>query len=82
MQNAGQALAQPAGAVRVKGRVKDLQGRDVAYATLVFEPGQITGLSNENGRFEVFLSPGSFTVQVAHLGYRPRRLTWDLAVGT
>jgi len=77
-----QALAQPAGAVRVKGRVKDLQGRDVAYATLVFEPGQITGLSNENGRFEVFLSPGSFTVQVAHLGYRPRRLTWDLAVGT
>ncbi|MFZ9679966.1 MAG: DUF5686 family protein [Bacteroidia bacterium] len=75
-------LAQTTGTVRVKGLVKDTQGREVAYATLVFEPGQISGLSNESGRFEVVLPPGSYTVQVAHLGYRPRRLTWDLAAGT
>ncbi len=74
--------AQPPGTVRVRGWVKDDQGRGVAYATLVFEPGQITGLSNENGRYEVFLRPGAYTVQVAHLGYRPRRMNWEFPQGS
>ena len=74
--------AQPPGTVRVQGWVKDDQGRGVAYATLVFEPGQITGLSNENGRYEVFLPPGAYTIQVAHLGYRPRRLNWECFRGS
>ncbi|MBM3914376.1 MAG: carboxypeptidase regulatory-like domain-containing protein, partial [Sphingomonadales bacterium] len=48
--------------IKVRGRVLDTQGKPVAYATVVMEPGQWTGLSNENGLYEIMIPAGDYVV--------------------
>ena len=64
--------------IKIKGRVLDTQGNPVAYATVVMEPGQWTGLSNENGLYEIMIPAGDYVVYCSHLGYQPLRLNWTL----
>ena len=64
--------------IKVKGRVLDSQGKPVAYATVVMEPGQWTGLSNENGYYEIMIPAGDYVIYCSHLGYQPLRLNWTL----
>ncbi len=68
--------------IKVRGRVLDTEGRLVAYATIVMEPGQRTGLSNENGQYEIMIPAGDYVIYCSHLGYQPLRLTFSLAAAS
>jgi len=78
---AGNINKDAASSVKVRGRVLDTEGRPVAYATVVMEPGQWTGLSNENGQYEITIPPGDYVIYCSHLGYHPRQWKWSLEAG-
>ncbi len=58
------------------GRVVDEQGKPVEYATVVLLKGneQIVGMATDaDGRFELKVSPGDYTLQIQYLGLDPVR---------
>lgn len=59
-----------------KGRVVDEQGKAVEYATVVLQKGseQVAGMATDNeGRFELKVPTGAYTLTVQYLGYDPVR---------
>jgi hypothetical protein len=46
------------------------------------EPGQWTGLSNENGQYEITAPAGNYVIYCSHLGYQPRQWIWTLEAGS
>lgn len=58
------------------GRVVNEQGQAVEYATVVLlrDTQQVAGMATDSeGRFELKVSPGDYTLSVQYLGYEPLR---------
>ncbi|HIW64632.1 MAG TPA: outer membrane beta-barrel protein [Candidatus Alistipes intestinipullorum] len=56
------------------GRVVDAQGKAVEYATVVLlkDDKQVAGMATDaDGRFELKVAPGEYTLQIQYLGYDP-----------
>ena len=56
------------------GRVVDEQGKAVEYATVVLLKGdqQVVGMATDaDGRFELKVAPGEYTLQIQYLGLEP-----------
>lgn len=56
------------------GRVVDQQGKAVEYATVVLlkDDRQVAGMATDaDGRFELKVAPGEYTLQIQYLGYEP-----------
>ena len=56
------------------GRVVDEQGKAVEYATVVLlkDDRQVAGMATDaDGRFELKVAPGEYTLQIQYLGYEP-----------
>ena len=56
------------------GRVVDQQGKAVEYATVVLlkNEQQVAGIATDaDGRFELKVAPGEYTLQIQYLGYDP-----------
>lgn len=56
------------------GRVVDQQGKAVEYATVVLmkDDKQVAGMATDaDGRFELKVAPGEYTLQIQYLGYDP-----------
>ena len=60
------------------GRVVDENGKAVEYATVVLLKGnrQIAGMASDaDGRFELKVAPGEYTLQIQYLGFDPVKRT-------
>lgn len=60
------------------GRVVDQQGKAVEYATVVLmkDDRQVAGMTTDaDGRFELEVAPGEYTLQIQYLGYEPVKQT-------
>lgn len=60
------------------GRVVDQQGKAVEYATVVLlkDDRQVAGMATDaDGRFELKVAPGEYTLQIQYLGYEPVKQT-------
>ena len=56
------------------GRVVDEQGKAVEYASVVLLKGtqQVVGMASDaDGRFELKVAPGEYTLQIQYLGFDP-----------
>lgn len=71
---AGLADASAARLCPAVGRVVDEQGKAVEYATVVLLKGdqQVVGMATDaDGRFELKVAPGEYTLQIQYLGLEP-----------
>lgn len=73
--------AMAARALPARGRVVDEQGKAVEYATVVLQKGteQVAGMATDSeGRFELKVPTGAYTLTVQYLGYDPVRRELEL----
>jgi len=54
----------------VRGSVKSTEGEVLPYAALLITPGNYSGITNEQGRFEMKLPPGDYQIQLHFMGYQ------------
>lgn len=54
----------------VKGTIKSAEGEPLPYAALLITPGNFSGITNEQGRFEMKLPAGNYQLQVHFMGYQ------------
>lgn len=64
-----------------RGRVTDEKGQGLPYASLALTPGSHSTITNESGRFEIYLPAGNYTLQLHYLGYNAQKLAVELGVG-
>lgn len=54
----------------VRGTIKSAEGEPLPYAALLITPGNYSGITNEQGRFEMKLPAGSYLLQVHFMGFQ------------
>lgn len=54
----------------VTGSIKSMQGEPLPYAAFLITPGNHSGITNEQGRFEMKLPAGNYSIQVHFMGYQ------------
>lgn len=54
----------------IKGQIQDPEGNPLAFATLFIAQTGTGTVSNEEGFYEIVLSPGNYTVVFQYLGYK------------
>jgi len=67
--------------VAFRGRVTDEKGQGLPYASLSLTPGSHSTITNESGRFEIYLPAGSYTLQLHYLGYNAQKVLVELGNG-
>ena len=63
-------LSSPSWAGGVRGTVKDTQGQPLSYATIYVKQTGSGTTTNQEGRFEINLAPGSYELIFQYLGYQ------------
>jgi hypothetical protein len=58
----------------LKGQVLNPKGEPLPFASLVLVPGNHSTIANEKGRFELYVEPGDYLLQVHYLGYSALKL--------
>lgn len=71
-------LAANAQNVAFRGRVTDERGQGLPYASLALTPGSHSTITNESGRFEIYLPAGSYTLQLHYLGFNAQKVGVEL----
>ncbi len=75
------AIAAPAWALRVSGRVTDRQGQPLEFATVAVPALKMGAVSDEQGAFELDLPAGRALLEVSQIGYQRARLEIVVADG-
>jgi hypothetical protein len=63
----------------VSGSVKSTHSEVLPYAAFLITPGNHSGITNEQGRFEMKLPPGNYTIQVHFMGYQGVKKEFSVA---
>jgi hypothetical protein len=74
----GVALAQYG---TVFGRVTDRNGEPIEAATIVTSNPDVGAVTNADGRYEMRMAPGKYTVTFSHVQYRTRSVTLYVNLG-
>lgn len=64
--------------VAFRGRVTDERGQGLPYASLSLSPGSHSTITNESGRFEIYLPAGNYTLQLHYLGFNALKVAVEL----
>lgn len=67
--------------VAFRGRVTDDKGQGLPYASLALSPGSHSTITNENGRFEIYLPAGTYLLQLHYLGFNAQKVAIELGSG-
>ncbi len=67
------------GAQGIQGRVLSESGEPLPFAAILVMPGNHTTISNEQGRFELRLATGNYTIQVHFIGYKGEKRLFQVA---
>lgn len=59
--------------IQLQGTVSSEDGEVLPFATLRVEPTGLTTMTNEEGKFELSLSPGAYVLVVQYIGYQSFR---------
>lgn len=66
----------------IKGTVIDDQGNPLPFATIyVYETGS-GSITNENGRYEIKLDPGTYNIAFQYLGYQSQKIKVEMGSAT
>ncbi len=60
---------------KLTGTVKDVAGNNLSFSSIEIKNKSIGTIANEEGRFSLTLSPGSYTVICQHIGYQRQEKT-------
>ncbi len=57
----------------IKGMVTDADGKTLPYASIGVMGSSKGAVANSEGRYELFLAPGTYTLICRHVGYAPQK---------
>jgi len=60
---------------KLTGTVKDVAGNNLSFSSIEIKNKSIGTTANEEGRFSLTLSPGSYTIICQHIGYQRQEKT-------
>jgi hypothetical protein len=56
----------------LKGTIVDQTGKPIPYATIYIKEISLGTTTNEDGKFEIDIAPGTYTINFRCLGYKPK----------
>jgi hypothetical protein len=62
----------------IKGKVSDLKGEPIPYATIFVKEISLGTTSNSNGNYEIPLAPGSYHIQYRSMGFVPNEIVMKI----
>ncbi|RSK30176.1 carboxypeptidase-like regulatory domain-containing protein [Hymenobacter metallilatus] len=74
-------LASPAAAGIVRGRILSVKGEALAFANVAVKGTTLNTASNEQGNYQLRLTPGSYELVFQYVGFKPRLETVRVAGG-
>ena len=63
----------------IRGTIRNSSGEPLPYSSIYVESMKDGASSNENGRYEIKLPPGTHTILVQYIGYEPQQFEVNIA---